>query len=71
MTDLSNILGQETIKKIYEDGASEPTKEIGKVATDILSVAQVSQGSIYNKLLQGDFYFLFTNNTCLMMNFVK
>jgi len=36
MTDLSNILGQETIKKIYEDGASEPTKEIGKAATDIL-----------------------------------
>jgi hypothetical protein len=36
MPDLSNILGQETIKKIYEDGLSEPTKEVGKMITDIV-----------------------------------
>jgi len=36
MPDLSNLLGQETVKKIYEDGASEPTQEIGKATTDIV-----------------------------------
>lgn len=36
MPDFSNILGQETIKKIYEDGLSEPTKEVGKAATDVV-----------------------------------
>lgn len=34
MIDFSNILGQETIKKIYEDGLSEPTKEAGEVFKD-------------------------------------
>jgi len=41
MTDLSNILGQETIKKIYEDGVSESTKEIGKASTDIVKTLRL------------------------------
>lgn len=39
--DFSNILGQETIKKIYEDGLSNPTKEVGKTATDLVKVARL------------------------------
>jgi len=34
--NISNILGQETIKKIYEDGASEPTKEVCKILVDVV-----------------------------------
>ncbi|MCC9168844.1 DUF4393 domain-containing protein [Pontibacter harenae] len=39
--DFSNILGQETIKKIYEDGLSNPTKEVGKTATDLVKAARL------------------------------
>lgn len=34
--ELSNIFGAETIKKIYGDGLSEPTQEIGKILTDFV-----------------------------------
>lgn len=33
---LSNILGAETVKKIYDDVFSEPGKELGKALTDII-----------------------------------
>lgn len=39
--DLSNVLGQETVKKVYEDGLSEPTKEVGKVLTDVVKTARL------------------------------
>jgi hypothetical protein len=33
---LANIFGAETMKKIYEDGLSEPVQEIGKMLTDFV-----------------------------------
>ena len=33
---LSNILGADTVKKIYEDGASKPVQETGKILTDFI-----------------------------------
>lgn len=41
MPDLSNILGQETVKEIYKDGLSEPTKEAGRVLTDFIKAARL------------------------------
>jgi hypothetical protein len=36
LESFSNILGAETIKKVYEDGLSEPVKESGKILTDLI-----------------------------------
>jgi hypothetical protein len=36
LNEISKLVGQETISKIYKDGASEPTKQIGKIAEDVL-----------------------------------
>ena len=33
---LGNIFGQETIKKVYEDGAAQPIQETGKILTDLV-----------------------------------
>lgn len=33
---LANILGQETVKRIYEDGASHPLQETSKIAVDMV-----------------------------------
>ncbi|MFA4868091.1 MAG: Abi-alpha family protein [Pedobacter sp.] len=33
---LANILGADTVKKIYEDGGSQPVQEISKVAVDVI-----------------------------------
>lgn len=38
---LSNIFGQDTIKKIYEDGASQPVQESGKALTDLIKAARL------------------------------
>lgn len=38
---LSNILGQDTIKKIYEDAGSQPMQEVGKALTDLLKTARL------------------------------
>lgn len=38
---LSNILGQDTIKKIYEDGASQPVQESGKALTDLIKALRL------------------------------
>jgi len=38
---LSNILGAETIKKIYEDGLTEPVKESGKLLTDLVKALRL------------------------------
>lgn len=38
---LGNILGQETMKKIYEDAASEPVKESSKVLIDFIKAARL------------------------------
>lgn len=34
--DIGNILGAKTVEKVYDDGLSAPTKETGKVLTDIV-----------------------------------
>ena len=39
--DLSNILGAKTIEKAYDDAASQPMKEVGKTATDILKTLRL------------------------------
>jgi hypothetical protein len=33
---ISNILGADTVKKIYEDAASKPVQEGSKIATDLV-----------------------------------
>lgn len=38
---IANILGQETIKKIYEDGVSEPVKEVSKIGVDIIKAVRL------------------------------
>ncbi len=38
---LSNIFGQDTIKKIYEDGASQSVQESGKALTDLIKAARL------------------------------
>lgn len=38
---LANILGQDTVKKIYEDGASVPLQETSKVVTDLVKAARL------------------------------
>lgn len=38
---LSNVFGQDTIKKIYEDGASESVQESGKALTDLIKVTRL------------------------------
>lgn len=37
----ANILGADTVKKIYEDGLSESVKETGKISTDIIKSARL------------------------------
>jgi hypothetical protein len=37
----SNILGADTAKKVYEDGLSDSTKEVGKTLTDIIKSARL------------------------------
>lgn len=39
--DLSNLLGQETVKKIYEDGASESIKEASKIGVDLVKALRL------------------------------
>ncbi|HEY8783516.1 MAG TPA: DUF4393 domain-containing protein [Mucilaginibacter sp.] len=44
MVDLekfANILGADTVKKIYEDGVSQPVQETGKIATDFIKTARL------------------------------
>lgn len=36
LDDIGNLLGAKTIEKIYDDGLSSPTKQTGKVLTDIV-----------------------------------
>jgi hypothetical protein len=38
---LSNILGADTVKKIYDDGVSQPVRETGKIATDFIKAARL------------------------------
>lgn len=38
---LSNILGADTVKKVYEDGLSQPTQETGKMVTDLIKAARL------------------------------
>jgi len=38
---LSNILGQDTVKKIYEDAASQPIQESSKAATDLVKALRL------------------------------
>jgi hypothetical protein len=38
---LGNVFGQETIKKIYEDGASQPIQEGSKALTDLIKAARL------------------------------
>ena len=38
---ISNILGAETVKKIYDDGLSKPVQESGKSLTDLIKVARL------------------------------
>ena len=38
---LANILGQDTVKKIYEDGASVPLQETSKAVTDLIKAARL------------------------------
>ena len=38
---LANILGQNTVKKIYEDGASIPLQETSKAVTDLVKAARL------------------------------
>jgi len=38
---IANILGADTVKKVYEDGLSESTKETGKMITDFIKVARL------------------------------
>lgn len=37
----ANILGADTVKKIYEDGLSESVQEAGKISTDIVKSARL------------------------------
>lgn len=39
--EVAKMLGQETVQKIYDDGLSESTKEIGKAATDIIKTLRL------------------------------
>jgi len=41
INDFANLLGAETIKKIYEDGLSDPTKEVGKILTDFVKTLRL------------------------------
>lgn len=38
---LANILGQDTVKKIYEDAASQPVQETSKAVTDLVKAARL------------------------------
>ncbi|MDI5949131.1 Abi-alpha family protein [Flavobacterium yafengii] len=38
---LANILGADTVKKIYEDGLSESVQETGKISTDFIKAARL------------------------------
>ncbi len=38
---LANILGADTVKKIYEDGLSNSTQETGKILTDFIKAARL------------------------------
>lgn len=38
---ISNIFGQDTIKKIYEDGASQPVQEGSKILIDFIKAARL------------------------------
>lgn len=38
---MSNLLGADLAKKVYEDGASEGIKELGKVATDLIKTLRL------------------------------
>jgi len=38
---LSNILGADTVKKIYDDGASKPVQETSKIAVDLIKAARL------------------------------
>lgn len=38
---LSNILGADTVKKVYEDGASQPVQESSKILVDFLKAARL------------------------------
>lgn len=38
---MSNILGAETVKKIYDDGLSQPVQETGKMLTDFIKAARL------------------------------
>ena len=38
---IANILGQDTVKKIYEDGASIPLQETSKAVTDLIKAARL------------------------------
>ncbi|MBI1768331.1 MAG: DUF4393 domain-containing protein [Bacteroidetes bacterium] len=44
--DISNILGADTIKKIYEDGLSAPTKEVSKLLADFVKAARLFSAPI-------------------------
>jgi hypothetical protein len=39
--DIANILGAKTLEKAYDDAASNPMKEVGKAATDILKTLRL------------------------------
>lgn len=38
---LANILGADTVKKIYEDGLSESVQQTGKISTDLIKSARL------------------------------
>jgi hypothetical protein len=38
---LANILGADTVKKIYEDGLSESVQETGKISTDLIKALRL------------------------------
>ena len=38
---LANILGADTVKKVYEDGLSESVQETGKISTDFIKAARL------------------------------
>jgi hypothetical protein len=38
---IANILGADTVKKIYEDGASQPVQETGKMLSDFIKAARL------------------------------
>jgi hypothetical protein len=38
---LANILGADSVKKVYEDGLSESVQEIGKISTDFIKAVRL------------------------------